>query len=93
VSQEKWGPDVEEVRAANLAACHHRERGACHGGAGAGGGLIGYRSFTYFGCLLCKKNLSGEELVFRFRNGIAFDAPIDETAFMAWLDEKFGVQR
>lgn len=93
MSQEKWGPDVQEVMAANLAACRHRERGSCHGGVGAGPGLIGYRSFTYYGCLLCKKDLSGEQLAFRFTHGMDLHVPLDEVAFGAWLDIKYGVQR
>jgi hypothetical protein len=92
---QKWGPDVEEVVAANIAACRHRQRGTLHRTIGAGGGLIGCRTEGYYGCTLCKKDLSGARMVFRLTHDpvLYWDSKVDESEFEAWLDRELGVDR
>jgi hypothetical protein len=92
---QKWGPDVEEVVAANIAACRHLRRGTLRRTIGAGLGLIGCRTESYYGCTLCKKDLSGRVLVFRVTHdpGLSWDSEIDESEFEAWLDRELGVDR
>jgi hypothetical protein len=81
VSQEKWGPDVREVMAANREHCDHRQRGTCHRNVGAGWPMIGYRRESYYGCLFCERDLSGMKLayeVFGKDTGLDFEAWVDQ---------------